>query len=88
MFTASATRNRQGAAVGGVGVVVKCALLQNLVSVTKITDRIIHALFKGNPKAHVISCYSPTNVVMKKTLQSSTKALTRQYYTSLHMPVL
>ena len=29
MFTVSSTRNRQGAAVGGVGVVVKCALLQN-----------------------------------------------------------
>ena len=55
-FTASATRNRQGAAVGGVGGVVKCALLQNLVLVTKITDRIILALFKGNPKTRVISC--------------------------------
>ena len=40
MFTASVTRNRQGAAVGGVGVVMKCVLLQNFVSVTKITDRI------------------------------------------------
>ena len=53
MFTAYATRNRQDTAVGGVGVVVKCALLQNLESVIKITDRIIHALFKGNPKTNV-----------------------------------
>ena len=66
MLTASATRKRQGAAVGGVGVVVKCALLQNLVSVTKKTDRIMQALFKGNPKAHVISGYSPTNVSDEK----------------------
>ena len=66
MFTASATRNRQGAAVGGVGVVVKCALLQNLVSVTKITHRIIHALFKEYPKTDVISCYSPINVSDEK----------------------
>ena len=41
MFTASGTRNRQGAAVSGVGVVVKSSLLQNLVSIIKITDRII-----------------------------------------------
>ena len=39
---------------------MKCALLENLVSVTKITDRIIHALFKGISKTHVISGYSPT----------------------------
>ena len=44
MSTASSTRDRQGAAVGRVGVVEKCELLQNLVSVTKITDRIIHAV--------------------------------------------
>ena len=66
MVTASATCNRQGAAVGGVGVVVKCALLQNLVPVTRVTDRIIRTLFKGNPKTQVISCYSPTNVSDEK----------------------
>ena len=50
MFTASATHNWQDVAVGGVGVVVKYSLLQNLVSITKITDRITHALFKGTLK--------------------------------------
>ena len=80
MFTASVTHNQQGAAVGGVGVVVKCALLQNLVSVTKITDRIIHALFKGNPKTHVISCYSPTNVSEEKDVV--------EFYESLNQTVL
>ena len=83
MFTASATHNRQGAAVGGVGVVVKCALLQNLVSVTKITDRIIHAPFKGNPKTHVISCYSPTNVSDEKDVAEFYESLNQ---TVLHIP--
>ena len=85
MCTASATRNRQGAAVGGVGVVVKCALFQNLVSVTNIADLIVHALFKGNPKTHVISCYSPTNVSDEKDIAEFYDSRNQ---TVLHMPVL
>ena len=63
MFTASATHTWQCAAVGGVGAVVKCALLQDLVSVTKITDHIIHETLRL-----VISCYSPTNVGDEKDI--------------------
>ena len=81
MFTASATRNRQGAAVG---VVVKCALLQNFVSVTKITDRIIHALFKGKPETRVVSCYSPTNVSDEKDVAEFYESLNQ---TVLHIPL-
>ena len=83
IFTVSATRNRQGAEVGGVGVVVKCALLQNLVSVTMITDRIIHALFKGNPKTLVILCYSPTNISDEKDVVEFYESLNQ---TVLHIP--
>ena len=80
MSTASAIPNRQSAAVGGVGVVVKSSLLQNLVSITKITDRVIHALFKGNPKSRFISRYSPTNV--------SDETNVEEFYESLNQTVL
>ena len=58
MFTASATSNRQGAAIGVVRVVLTSPLIQNLVSITKTTYRTVHALLKGNLKKHVISCHS------------------------------
>ena len=62
---------------------MKCALLENLVSVTKITDRIIHTLFKGNPKTHVISCYSPTTVSDEKDVVELYECLNQ---TVLHIP--
>ncbi|XP_038055814.1 craniofacial development protein 2-like [Patiria miniata] len=61
IFTSSATRNRQGAAVGGVAITVQTSLLPLLTSISKINDRIMLAIFKGNPKTYVVSCYSPTN---------------------------
>ena len=53
------------------------------MSVTKIIDHIIHALFKGNPKTHVISCYSPTNVSDEKDVVEFYKSLNQ---TVLHIP--
>ena len=80
MFTASAIPNRQSAAVGGVGVVVKSSLLQNLVSITKITDRVIHTLFKWNPKSRFVSCYSPTNISEETNVE--------EFYESLNQILL
>ena len=60
-----------------------CYVSINLVSITKITDRIIHALFKGNPKTHVISCYSPTNVSDEKYVVEFNESLNQ---TVLHIP--
>ena len=47
---------------GGVGLRIGPRALKTLNSVEKIQPRMIAATFKGNPRATIISCYSPTNV--------------------------
>ncbi|XP_066924271.1 uncharacterized protein [Clytia hemisphaerica] len=61
LFTASAKRNDQGAAIHGVGIAINSKLLPILLSVKKINERIVIATFQGNPKTVIISCYSPHN---------------------------
>ena len=50
------------AAVGGVGLLIGPRALKTLNSVEKIQPRMMAAIFNGNPRATIISCYSPTNV--------------------------
>ena len=50
------------AAVGGVGLLIGPRALKTLNSVEKIQPRMMAATFNGNPRATIISCYSPTNV--------------------------
>ena len=59
LFTSSSVRNSVGAAIGGVGIAVKTSLLPMVTSIQKVNDRIVTMVLKGNPKTHVISCYSP-----------------------------
>ena len=59
---------------------MKSSLCQNLMSITKITGCIVHALFKRNPKSHVISGYSPTNV--------SDETDVEEFYESFNQTVL
>ena len=54
--------NSVNAAVGGVGLLIGPRALKTLNSVEKIQPRIMAATFNGNPRATIISCYSPTNV--------------------------
>lgn len=61
LITSSATRNTQGAAVGGVGFLVNPIAVKSLSSVKKVSSRLIVANFEGNPATTVICCYSPTN---------------------------
>ena len=42
-----------------MGIIIRTEFLPILSSTRKISDRIIIADFKGNPKSSVISCYSP-----------------------------
>ena len=61
LITASASKNAQGSTIGGVGFLLSPRAADNLLSVEKISSRIVIAEFNSNPKTTVIACYSPTN---------------------------
>ena len=62
LVTVSAWKNSVNAAVGGVGMLIGPRALKTLNSIEKIQPRMMAATFTGNPRATIISCYSPTNV--------------------------
>ena len=62
LVTVSAWKNSVNAAVGGVGLLIGPRALKTINSVEKIQPRIMAATFNSNPRATIISCYSPTNV--------------------------
>ena len=62
LVTVSAWKNSVNAAVGRVGLLIVPRALKTLNSIEKIQPRMIAATFNGNPRAKIISCYSPTNV--------------------------
>ena len=62
LVTVSAWKNSVNAAVGGVGLLIGPRTLKTLNSIEKIQPRMMAATFNGNPRATIISCYSPTNV--------------------------
>ena len=60
--TVSVWKNSVNATVGGVGLLIGPRALKTLNSIEKIQPRMMAATFNGNPRATIISCYSPTNV--------------------------
>ena len=62
LATVSAWKNSVNAAVGGVGMFIGPRALKTLNSFEKIQPMMLAATFNGNPRATIISCYSPTNV--------------------------
>ena len=62
LVTVSAWKNSVNASVGGVGILLGPRALKTLNSIERIQRRMMAATFNGNPKATIISCYSPTNV--------------------------
>ena len=62
LVTVSAWKNSVNAAVGGVGMLIGPRALKTLNNIERIQPRMMAATFNGNPKATIISCYSPTNV--------------------------
>ena len=62
LATVSAWKNSVNATVGGVGMLIGPRALKTLNSIERIQSRMMAATFNGNPKATIISCYSPTNV--------------------------
>ncbi|XP_072050063.1 uncharacterized protein [Amphiura filiformis] len=54
LITTSATRNRAGAATGGVGIVLSANAKASLAGVVPHTERILVANFQGKPATTVI----------------------------------
>ena len=61
LITASAVKNSQGSTIGGIGMVLSPKAVDNLLTIEKISDRIMVAEFNTNPKTTFIACYGPTN---------------------------
>ena len=62
LVNVSAWKNSVNASVGRVGMLIGPRALKTLNSIERIQPRMMAATFNGNPKATIISCYSPTNV--------------------------
>ena len=62
LITTSAIRNKQGAAVGGVGILLNNRALRSLASIKPHSDRTLIVNFQGNPATTVVITYCPTNV--------------------------
>ena len=62
LATVSTWKNSVNATVRGVGMLLGPRALKTLNSIERIQSRMMAATFNGNPRATIISCYSPTNV--------------------------
>ena len=62
LVTVSAWKNSVNASVGGVGILIGPRALKTLNSIERIQPKMMAVTFNSNPKATIISCYSPTNV--------------------------
>ena len=62
LATLSAWKNSINATIGGVGTLIGPWALKSLNSIESIQPRMMAATFNDNPRATIISCYSPTNV--------------------------
>ena len=75
LATVSAWKNSVNATVGGVGMLIGPRALKTFNSIKRIQPRMMAATFNGNPKATIISCYSPTNVSEETELVTFYKEL-------------
>ena len=80
LFITSASRNNDGAAIGGVGFTVKKHMLPLLTKVMRINSRNAMAVFTSNPKTVFICCYSPHNQLPEEEVE--------QFYHQLNVTVL
>ena len=62
LVTVSVWKNSVNASVGWVGMLIGPRALKTLNSIERIQPRMMAPTSNGNPKATIISCYSPTNV--------------------------
>ena len=64
-------------AVGGVGLLIGPKALKTLNSIEKIQPRMMAATFNGNPRATIISCYSPSEETELVTFYDELSSLVR-----------
>ena len=62
LANASAWKNSINATVGGVCILIGPRALKSLNSIERMQPRMMLATFNANPRATIISCYSPINV--------------------------
>ena len=62
LATESAQKNSVNTMIGGVRILIGPRSLKSLNSIERMQPRMIEATFNGNPRATIISRYSPTNV--------------------------
>ena len=62
LATVSAWKNSVNATVEGVGILIGPRALKTLNSIERMQPRMMAATFNDNPRATIISCYSPSNV--------------------------
>ena len=60
--TGNGWKNSFNATIVGIGMLIGPRAPNSLNSIEKIQPRMMVATFDGNPRATIISCYSPTNV--------------------------
>ena len=61
LASVSAWKNSVNTTVGRVGILIGSRALKTLNIIERIQTRMSAATFNGNPRATIISCYSPTN---------------------------
>ena len=62
LATAYAWKNSVNATIGGVGMLIGPRALKSLNSIEKVQPKMMVAIFNVNPRATIISCYSPANI--------------------------
>ena len=77
LYTASAWENECKAATGGIGLFLGKRAHELLVSVERVSDRILKAQFRGNPSMTIIVAYAPT--------ESADDAIKDQYFEQLRV---
>lgn len=73
----STWKNTQGKIVGGIGILLFPRAADNLLSLTKVSNRIIVAEFNYNPRTNLISWYSPTTVSDEDDVNDFSSSFTR-----------
>lgn len=66
MISASSWKNSINSIIGVVGMLLSPHTMKALNCIEKVLPRIIVAAFNGNLKLTIISCYNPTNVLIKE----------------------
>ena len=61
LVTSSAWKNSVNSTIGGNGVLLSSKAMDNLISIEKISPRLIVLELDGNPKTTILCAYSPTN---------------------------